>query len=478
MNSTKKRILAFVISICFLFCSSSYFAYADETTTAVNQEEAVTEEITIEEAQAQLEEKRKELEQSLKESQEKLEKFSESEKVTGEYIESLDEKIGYLNEELTLLDKEVQQAGRKVEVLTEEINTLAKDIDKIQKEYDKANDELTKLQDSFVTTKNAYCLRLRAMYISGTNSIIVALLTSKDISQLFSRYEMIKAITKSDTALMNEVNRKIAEITEQNAEILGKKTQLESDKSNLDEKQTQLLAEQHTIERKQKEMAEKKIVLATNRAESDSLLAQYQSQTKMYSEYKYEDEELIKLVDEEINAILSGQKDPSEMKLPELSDIEKNPEVPNETSPLYYKSNAVLNMTYPAPGYYTVSENFGYYKNGGKHTGIDFPYPMGTKVVAAQKGIVVTAKSLKDATGKYYSYGKYIIIYHGTDAQDRKIYTLYAHNSALNVSVGQTVKKGQKIAEGGSTGNSTGPHCHFEVIINNEKVNPANYLSK
>ena len=70
------------------------------------------------------------------------------------------------------------------------------------------------------------------------------------------------------------------------------------------------------------------------------------------------------------------------------------------------------------------------------------------------------------------------MIYHGTDALGRKVVTLYAHNSSINVSVGQSVKKGQKIASSGSTGNSTGPHCHFEVIIEGVKVNPKNYLSK
>lgn len=471
MKTVTKRVLCIILSLCLVLCSS-FVANAEEPTTAPSDK------MTVEQAQALLEEQRKALEQSLKESEEKLLQFSESEKVTAEYIDSLDEKIGYLNEELTLLDNEVRQASEKVDLLTAEIGALSEAINEIQAEYDKANDQLTALEESFKTTKNAYCLRLRAMYISGSSSLLIALLTSKDISQLFSRYEMIKAITKSDTALMNEVNRRIAEITEQNSEILSKKTELEANKASLDEKQSQLLSEQHIIEAKQNEIAEKKITLATNRAESDALLAQYTAQTKMYGEYKYEDEELIKLVDEEINAILSGQKDPSEMKIPELSDIQKNPEVPNTTSALYYKSNAVLNMTYPAPGYYTVSESFGYYKSGGLHTGIDFPYPVGTTVVAAQKGIVLTSKALRDNKGNYYSYGKYIIIYHGTDAQDRKIYTLYAHNSKLNVSVGQTVTKGQKIAEGGSTGNSTGPHCHFEVIIDNEKVSPINYLSR
>ena len=68
------------------------------------------------------------------------------------------------------------------------------------------------------------------------------------------------------------------------------------------------------------------------------------------------------------------------------------------------------------------------------------------------------------------------MIYHGTDSQGRSVVTLYAHNSSILVSPGDTVKKGETIAKSGSTGNSTGPHCHFEVRVNGSRVNPNNYL--
>lgn len=99
------------------------------------------------------------------------------------------------------------------------------------------------------------------------------------------------------------------------------------------------------------------------------------------------------------------------------------------------------------------------------HGGIDFPCPTGTKVCAAADGKVIVAKELN------YSYGHYIIIDHGNG-----LTTLYAHNSKLLVGVGDTVTKGQAIAYSGSTGNSTGPHCHFEVRVNGVRVNPENYL--
>ena len=84
---------------------------------------------------------------------------------------------------------------------------------------------------------------------------------------------------------------------------------------------------------------------------------------------------------------------------------------------------------------------------------------------AAASGKVILARYLD------YSYGRYLIIDHGDGLS-----TLYAHNSQILVSVGEKVSAGQVVAKSGSTGNSTGPHCHFEVRVNGSQVNPLNYL--
>jgi murein DD-endopeptidase MepM/ murein hydrolase activator NlpD len=113
----------------------------------------------------------------------------------------------------------------------------------------------------------------------------------------------------------------------------------------------------------------------------------------------------------------------------------------------------------------SISAGFPNYSSGSYHGGIDFPVSTGSNVYAAASGTVILVKYLN------YSYGYHVMIDHGDGLS-----TLYAHNSQILVSVGDTVSAGQVIALSGSTGNSTGPHCHFEVRVNGSQVNPLNYL--
>ncbi len=98
------------------------------------------------------------------------------------------------------------------------------------------------------------------------------------------------------------------------------------------------------------------------------------------------------------------------------------------------------------------------------HKGIDFAGKLGGPVIAVAKGVVTYA-------GKRYNYGKLIEIAHGNGYTTR-----YAHNSRLLVSVGDTVAKGFQIAEIGSSGRSTGPHVHFEVLKNGREINPVRFI--
>ena len=103
---------------------------------------------------------------------------------------------------------------------------------------------------------------------------------------------------------------------------------------------------------------------------------------------------------------------------------------------------------------------------GRLHSGVDLALPEGSPVRASDNGKVILAENSGNG------YGTYIILDHGNGFK-----TLYGHNSSLCVSVGDVVAQGDLIAYSGSTGNSTGPHLHFEIHVDDEKVDPERYLS-
>ncbi|MCL2227171.1 MAG: M23 family metallopeptidase [Oscillospiraceae bacterium] len=104
-----------------------------------------------------------------------------------------------------------------------------------------------------------------------------------------------------------------------------------------------------------------------------------------------------------------------------------------------------------------------------QHSGIDIAARHGANVLAADRGTVITSRFNS-------SYGNYIVIAHGENRNGDRITTLYAHLSTRSVSVGDVVEQGQVIGRIGSTGVSTGPHLHFEVMVNGTRVNPMRFL--
>lgn len=149
--------------------------------------------------------------------------------------------------------------------------------------------------------------------------------------------------------------------------------------------------------------------------------------------------------------------DPTKEKLVQLKE-----DVANEQRRLAHIPNG-----WPVRG--TITSRFGtrrspYGRKTEFHEGIDIAAPNGTAIKATGAGIVVYA-------GWHSGYGRKVIIDHGYGYQ-----TCYAHNSKIKVKVGTKVKRGDVIAFVGSTGRSTGPHLHYEVIYQGVKKNPANYL--
>lgn len=142
---------------------------------------------------------------------------------------------------------------------------------------------------------------------------------------------------------------------------------------------------------------------------------------------------------------------------------------PNVNSTLYIQNMKALNgkMLWPVDG--TVSSGFGV-RGKRRHEGIDIPMPVNTPIRAAQNGIV--SRTGNNSTMGFRGYGNFVLLDHGGGLK-----TFYAHCSKVAVIEGQRVMQGQIIGYVGSTGRSTANHLHFEVRVNDSKVNPIPYLS-
>ena len=125
-------------------------------------------------------------------------------------------------------------------------------------------------------------------------------------------------------------------------------------------------------------------------------------------------------------------------------------------------------MLWPVDG--KISSPFGKWRGRHKHEGVDIPMPLGTPIRAARNGVV--ARTGNNATMGFRGYGNFVMLDHGGNVK-----TFYAHCSRVAVAEGQKVMQGQIIGYVGSTGRSTANHLHFEVRINNAKVNPVPYMA-
>lgn len=236
------------------------------------------------------------------------------------------------------------------------------------------------------------------------------------------------------------------------------------------------------LQAKQNSLDKKKTSLSGDRAEANVLLKKLGDDTGYYTEFLEDNREELAKIDEAIEEAANKYKDhlPTTTTTTTTKPHSTGGGQQNTTTTTTKKDDdgSYISLTYPVPSQKQIT--CGWYDYQG-HTGADFRCATGSSVVAAESGIVIVSKDLTNSDGSYRSYGRYIVIMHDkTTSSGQPVYTLYAHNSERLVSEGQYVKKGQQIAKSGSTGNSTGPHCHFEVRVGGSTqryaVDPAKYL--
>lgn len=380
---------------------------------------------------AQLRDEQKKIQAEIEAAQSKIDSLAKEKSETQEYLNALEEKINLLQDKIDALESSKS-------ALQAEINSIQTKIEQTEAELIKAQEEIDKKQAEFDESYEIYCKRLRAMYVSGTASNLEVLLSCQDMSAVLTRSQMIKSVSEQDSKALDDLMKKMEEIQAKKQELEIKRNELNDDKAELEKSKQEL-------QTKINEIDASKSQLDNEAAECNALIKKIAAQTNQYSELIETNRDEIRAIEEEIRKATAAASSGS-----------------GSISGSYGSGSGSLG--YPTDTR-TISAGYPNYSSGRYHGGIDFPVSTGSNVYAAASGTVILVKYLNS------SYGYYIMVDHGNGLS-----TLYAHNSQLLVSVGQSVSRGEVIAYSGSTGNSSGPHCHFEVRVNGNRVNPWNYL--
>lgn len=322
-------------------------------------------------------------------------------------------RVENLSEKLRVLQEEVDAA-------TSEYNDVKGRLDKVQSDIYENTELLNKTEKELQVKNKKLAKRVRDIYINGQISYVDVLFGAKDFSDFLTRMDILKRIIKHDYDLIMKVkaDREI---------VMNTKAKLEKDKADVE-----LLVADAEI--KQKNMLDKKQAqqVLLDKAEYDRDVSQ-----QAYEEIMAASQEITRMIQR--SQMVGGS----------------------------YVAGGSGAMIWPLNG--PITSEFGWrthpiFGTQRYHSGLDIGGDYGLPIVAAASGTVIHS-------GWISGYGYTVIIDHGGG-----ITTLYGHNESLLVGEGESVSQGQTIAMCGSTGNSTGPHCHFEVRENGEPVSPYSYL--
>ena len=356
-------------------------------------------------------------------------------------IQSNQQKTKSLVEQKADLDHQMELSRQAVNNLNEQIRQYSLLIANKQQELEAsiADEEALMAQ---------YRTRLRSIEETGSISYWSILFQASSFSDLLDRVDMIREVAESDRIMMDKLTAVTKKVEQEKAELQKELEQLEVTEAELSEKQAQMEAQ---------------------RAESDKLILQMQDEYAILSEeYRTAEQaesklnEKIKKAETEYFNALSKEEAARIAEQNRLNNNKVSANAPGATAtggflfPLA-SSNGVTCAYGPR-----IHPIYGYQSN---HTGVDLGSSNGVAIYATKSG-TVTSATYGEANGYY------VTINHGDGFS-----SLYAHMTNYVVGAGDYVTQGQVIGYVGTSGWSTGPHLHFEILYNGANVNPMNYIS-
>ena len=383
-------------------------------------------------------------------------------------IDEAEEKQKQVESDKTEAMKQVESINSKIDDYETQINDLDSKITDANTKIKEEEKKLAQAEQDYKEQEELIKKRMVAVYTSGDTSYLDVLLSSKNLTDFISSYYLVSEVTKMDAELLDKIQK-------QKEEIETAKKEIENNKDTL------------TASKTEKENVNNQ--LKTAKTEKDKYVAQLSDQEKeLEQEIQQLKQDNAKIANEIKQAEIAYKKQLEELKKQqEAANSQKNNNSNNSSNSNSGKNNNSGSFTTPTgSGYFmkpvsggSISTN-GYYSSGKFHGAIDYAISSGSPVYAAAAGVVMITDNLTS------SYGTYVVIRHANGMQ-----SYYGHGTrgSICVSPGQIVKKGQQIMLSGSTGNSSGPHLHFELRTapysyrysataygQDSRVNPLNYM--
>lgn len=426
----------------------------------------------------ELENRIDEIDEEIKKNEQKLDGLKNEAQSQKEYLKTLETQIETVESKAVALQTQIGVIDEELSDLNTQLKQLNKEIDIIEDSIVETTNEITHTEEDIAESSDLLASRLRAAYISGNESTLKILMGADSLASFMTRLEMMKRTAESDKKLITEFKEKAIKLKKE-------KVALEEDKQELDKKFAEVDEKKNEKESKKKELSSKKAEydsttkdLEGKYASIETYLEKLDKSSALYKDYISELESERAKADAEIDRILSEYYATSVKQTTTLPVGNNNDSGQSTTSssggsagPAYQGSGSWYWPLGNASCY--ISSHYGYrsasISGWSFHGGTDITGGgiSGKPVYASRGGRVITAVTSNSG------YGIYVLIDHGDGFS-----SLYAHMSARYVSTGDTVSQGQMIGRVGSTGNSTGPHLHFEIRYYGEKKNPMNYVKK